>query len=90
MNLPEAAAVPAARAALIVADIIGFDGVDDRGLRGCNLLGHLSDAAVPELFSRPELRRIEGRLWRGSCLSCGWSETRLRADEAVRHPLRLI
>ena len=31
MNLPEAAAVPAARAALIVADILGIDGVDDRG-----------------------------------------------------------
>lgn len=66
MNLPEAAAVPAARAALIVADILGIDGVDDRGQRGCNLLGHLSDAAVPELFSRPEMRRIEGRLWRRS------------------------
>lgn len=29
MNLPEAAAIPAARAALIVTDILGIDGVDD-------------------------------------------------------------
>lgn len=61
-SLPEAAAVPAARAALIVADIQEMGGVDGKRRRGCNLLGHLSDAAVPELFSRPELRRTWRRM----------------------------